>query len=320
MGEEGGAGGVQEGGEGGGPGEAAGLGGVAAGASVDGAGLVDALESVGFGATVRPTGVLEIEGMMCQRNCGSTVKGCLESVPGVDRAEVSFAEGLARVWTNDSLGPLLPLSEMVDAVEGVGFGARVVGRGELRDRKSPGSGAPAPSSAATAGARAEGGGGGGGGGGSGRGGTGSGPASSSSSLPKTFGFVGEGEEWSRRDGAGGAEGEGFGGYGGGSGGGVGDGVVVGVFSVSGMSCASCVGNVEKFVSALDGVEDVRVALLAEKVTGRRSYGLCFSDSDELRLVFVEILTMRFLEVQHLCFLRRGRGRRYCCLRWYLVLV
>ncbi|CAN0558290.1 unnamed protein product, partial [Laminaria digitata] len=179
---------------------------------VDGAGLVDALESVGFGAAVRPTGVLEIEGMMCQRNCGSTVKACLESVPGVARAEVSFAEGLARVWANDNLGPLLPLAGLVDAVEEVGFGARVVGRGD-----APAAAAAAGAAAAVVGAKAKGGGGGGRGGGRG-------------SAPRR------------------------------------DGMAVGVFSVSGMSCASCVGNVEKFVSALDGVEDVRVALLAEKVS------------------------------------------------------
>ena len=87
--------------------------------------LVKALESAGFRARVFPDGMLEVDGMMCQRNCGTTVRKALESVPGVARAEVSFAERRAKVWALD--GPRLPLSILVDTVESVGFEAKVVG-------------------------------------------------------------------------------------------------------------------------------------------------------------------------------------------------
>ncbi len=42
--------------------------------------------------------LLKVEGMMCQKNCGSTVQNALESVPGVERVIVSHPEGTARVW------------------------------------------------------------------------------------------------------------------------------------------------------------------------------------------------------------------------------
>ena len=82
--------------------------------------LVEALESVGFESTVPPNVELEVEGMMCQKNCGSTVCKALEAVPGVYRAEVSFAERRARVWGTEASADAL-----VDAVETVGFGAAV---------------------------------------------------------------------------------------------------------------------------------------------------------------------------------------------------
>ncbi|CAN0044291.1 unnamed protein product, partial [Ectocarpus sp. 8 AP-2014] len=181
---------------------------------------VEELEAVGFDASLAPSAVLEIEGMMCQKSCGTTVRGCLEAVPGVDRAEVSYADGrLARVWARD--GPRLPVSALVEAVEDVGFGARVV-RGPAE--KDGGSGTP-PAAEEKRPSR-----------------VGGGAGEADTKLPKML--------LGKEGGADGGE------------------VAVGVFSVSGMSCASCVGNVEKFVSALDGVNDVRVALLAEKAEVR----------------------------------------------------
>ncbi|CAN0546384.1 unnamed protein product, partial [Ectocarpus sp. 12 AP-2014] len=73
--------------------------------------------------------VLAVEGMMCQNNCGSTVRQALTSVPGVLRAEVSFAESRARVWTGDGSsagGDPALLDSIVGAVESVGFGATVL--------------------------------------------------------------------------------------------------------------------------------------------------------------------------------------------------
>lgn len=193
--------------------------------------LVRVLASAGFGARVAPDGILEVEGMMCQRNCGSTVRQALEGVSGVARAEVSFVEKQARVWALD--GPRLPLSVLVDAVESVGFEARVVGTGK---------GGEGYISSSASGSGTE---------------IGRGLVLQQQEervmeddevveveLPKVLSWGEEGKGLGEQRRAA---------------------TAVGVFSVSGMSCASCVGNVEKFVSGLEGVEAVRVALLAEKV-------------------------------------------------------
>lgn len=60
------------------------------------------------------------------KNCGTTVQNALRGVPGVDRAEVSFEEHLARVWVTDQDGATV--EECIDAVEAVGFGAIDMGR------------------------------------------------------------------------------------------------------------------------------------------------------------------------------------------------
>lgn len=110
--------------------------------------MVESLEAVGFDAGVAPDAVFEIEGMMCQKSCGSTVQACLALVSGVERAEVSYAEGrLAKVWRKLD-GPPLPVSALVEAVEDVGFGARVVGPGEKKEDSSPPSKAAAAVAAA----------------------------------------------------------------------------------------------------------------------------------------------------------------------------
>jgi Cu+-exporting ATPase len=66
-----------------------------------------------------PDVVLAVEGMMCQRNCGTTVANALKGVAGVTRAEVSFPEKRARVWGTAST------SELIETVEMVGFDASV---------------------------------------------------------------------------------------------------------------------------------------------------------------------------------------------------
>ena len=66
-----------------------------------------------------PTHVLAIEGMMCQQSCGSTVANALRNVPGVSRAEASFADHNASVWGD------VDVALLIDAVECVGFGAEV---------------------------------------------------------------------------------------------------------------------------------------------------------------------------------------------------
>lgn len=60
------------------------------------------------------------------KNCGTTVQNALRGVPGVERAEVSFEEHLARVWVREEGGA--SVEECIDAVEAVGFGAMDMGR------------------------------------------------------------------------------------------------------------------------------------------------------------------------------------------------
>jgi P-type Cu+ transporter len=81
--------------------------------------LIAAVEAIGFGAELSPTVVLDVEGMMCQKNCGSTVQQALSAVPGVTRAEVSFAHKSARVWGSASL----TAEALIKTVDAVGFDA-----------------------------------------------------------------------------------------------------------------------------------------------------------------------------------------------------
>ena len=67
-----------------------------------------------------PDHCLVIDGMMCQKNCGSTVEKALLSVPGVTKVIVSFQNKEARIWGTTSL------SLLIDAVECVGFDAAAV--------------------------------------------------------------------------------------------------------------------------------------------------------------------------------------------------
>ena len=72
--------------------------------------------------------VLDIEGMTCA-SCVQRVERALERVPGVEAASVNLATRTATVVgePDDSLGPL------VEAVQGIGYGAR-----EHTERRSPG--------------------------------------------------------------------------------------------------------------------------------------------------------------------------------------
>jgi copper chaperone CopZ len=60
---------------------------------------------------------LAVAGMMCQKNCGSTVAAALSAVSGVKKVIVSFNEKEALVWGEVSIELL------IDAVECVGFDA-----------------------------------------------------------------------------------------------------------------------------------------------------------------------------------------------------
>ena len=63
-----------------------------------------------------PAFVIAVEGMMCQKNCGSTVHSAIKSVASVEDALVSSADKRAAVW-----GKGVDLGEVISAVEDVGF-------------------------------------------------------------------------------------------------------------------------------------------------------------------------------------------------------
>eukprot|EP00977_Amphora_coffeiformis_P021705 scaffold9754_cov145-Amphora_coffeaeformis.AAC.1 len=84
---------------------------------------------------------LQIDGMMCQRNCGSTVTAALEGVPGVHAAAAIFAE--QRAWVelntnhednnnnNNNNNTIVnnhhaTTAALIEAVEDVGFDAVVI--------------------------------------------------------------------------------------------------------------------------------------------------------------------------------------------------
>jgi copper chaperone CopZ len=61
--------------------------------------------------------VLDIEGMTCQKNCGTTVQSALESVDGTEKVEVIFEDKKAHVSGTAAIEAL------IDAVKTVGFAA-----------------------------------------------------------------------------------------------------------------------------------------------------------------------------------------------------
>ena len=86
--------------------------------------LIEQVELVGI--DVReffPEFELEIEGMMCQKNCGTTVTNTLINIPEVKYAFASFDKGNAIVRGN--VDPM----KLIDAVEAIGFGAKLKERG-----------------------------------------------------------------------------------------------------------------------------------------------------------------------------------------------
>lgn len=98
---------------------------------------MEALSKAGFEVRERvPTVELSVEGMMCQDSCGKTVEGALRAVKGVVGVVVSYERNNAVVR-----GRRLDVSELVEAVESVGFGASVVERGEEEAVESVGFGA-----------------------------------------------------------------------------------------------------------------------------------------------------------------------------------
>ncbi|CAM9182597.1 unnamed protein product [Discosporangium mesarthrocarpum] len=217
--------------------------------------LVEAVEDVGFAArAIPPLASLRVEGMMCQKSCGSTVKAALLAVAGVTEAEVSFPEGLAWVWSRVPRGaqnypPAPGAAFLVDAVETVGFGAEVVAApGHRKGDTVSQVGASERDSSGT-----------------GEGIPGGGRTVLGVERGHERGRGKRGGEGQRRE-SGTPMGELRLRLGQGQGQGQGarvmrPGVCSGVFTVGGMSCMACVSNVERRVKGLRGVEEVKVTLL-----------------------------------------------------------
>ena len=86
--------------------------------------VIKALQKSEFTATrieeTKPDIEISIEGMMCQKNCGTTVQNALSRVPDVLWATVSFAESKGRIWGSATF------ENLVEAVEAVGFEAKQI--------------------------------------------------------------------------------------------------------------------------------------------------------------------------------------------------
>ena len=80
--------------------------------------LIDAIDSVGFEAQHLKPVFLAVDGMMCQKACGTTVERALNQTPGVLVAVASFQKSMAACW-----GENLDLNALIDVIESVGFGA-----------------------------------------------------------------------------------------------------------------------------------------------------------------------------------------------------
>jgi P-type Cu+ transporter len=91
--------------------------------------VVEAVQDVGFDARLETTRRIycQVEGMMCQRNCGTTVTNALMQTPKVLAAEASFRHRQA--WAAVSLEDYNETlkQQIVDAIECVGFDAALIG-------------------------------------------------------------------------------------------------------------------------------------------------------------------------------------------------
>lgn len=65
--------------------------------------------------------ILKVTGMMCQKNCASTVQKAISATVNVSRCEVSYLEGKASVWGNTS-----KINDIITAVEDVGYEAALI--------------------------------------------------------------------------------------------------------------------------------------------------------------------------------------------------
>ena len=109
---------------------------------------VECIDAVGFDAfplqdidSIRHTVHLRVDGMMCQKNCASTVEGALKGLLGVVSAEASFSRSYATVTatlehygSGSLLARIQSLQDAaVEAVECVGFDASLLSEEAVAD-------------------------------------------------------------------------------------------------------------------------------------------------------------------------------------------
>mmetsp|Transcript_12318 Transcript_12318/g.18480 ORF Transcript_12318/g.18480 Transcript_12318/m.18480 type:complete len:1049 (+) Transcript_12318:146-3292(+) len=78
---------------------------------------------------------LRVIGMMCQKNCGSTVQAALANTPGVISAEASFSTASATAVIANDAG--VDVEDLIDAVECVGFDCCLLSDAEDLDAYVP---------------------------------------------------------------------------------------------------------------------------------------------------------------------------------------
>lgn len=69
--------------------------------------------------------LLEVEGMMCQKNCGTTVYKALKSLAAVHEAVVSYPDKRASVWIKPEKYAISS-KVLIEAIEDVGYDAKVI--------------------------------------------------------------------------------------------------------------------------------------------------------------------------------------------------
>ena len=104
--------------------------------------LVEMLDMVGFEAVIRdemplPRNVIRlgIDGMMCMKNCGTTVQNALSATIGVESAIVDYPKAMATITLYPDHIDHVTVQDLIDEVECVGFDAYPFNHGERCRRR-----------------------------------------------------------------------------------------------------------------------------------------------------------------------------------------
>ncbi|OQS05194.1 copper-transporting ATPase [Thraustotheca clavata] len=99
--------------------------------------LIEMLDMVGFEAAIRddldpPPNIIRlgIDGMMCMKNCGTTVQNALNGVIGVESAIVNYEKAMATITIFPDHVQHITVQDLIDEVQCVGFDAYVYNHGE----------------------------------------------------------------------------------------------------------------------------------------------------------------------------------------------